>query len=88
MKKTDLNPVYVLIRPPSMETLEKRLRGRQTESEESLQKRIKVAQEELKYAATPGAFDHTVVNDTVEEAYQQLKSVVLKVPIYATAHWF
>lgn len=39
-------------------------------------------------AATPGAFDHTVVNDTVEEAYQQLKSVVLKVPIYATAHWF
>ena len=37
MKKTDLNPHYVFIKPPNMEELEKRLRGRNTETEESIQ---------------------------------------------------
>ncbi len=37
MKKTDLNPHYVFIKPPSMEELEKRLRGRNTENEDSIQ---------------------------------------------------
>ena len=37
MKKTDMNPHYVFIKPPSMEELEKRLRGRNTETEESIQ---------------------------------------------------
>jgi guanylate kinase len=37
MKKTDLNPHYVFIKPPSMSELEKRLRGRNTETEESIQ---------------------------------------------------
>ena len=30
-------------------------------------------------AATPGAFDHIIVNDDVEEAYQKLKEVVMQV---------
>jgi guanylate kinase len=37
MKKTDLNPHYVFIKPPNMAELEKRLRGRNTETEESIQ---------------------------------------------------
>ena len=37
IKKTDLNPLYVFIKPPSMEVLEKRLRGRKTENEENIQ---------------------------------------------------
>ena len=49
LKETDLNSVYVLIRPPSMEVLERRLKGRKTESEESLQKRLAVARKELEY---------------------------------------
>lgn len=49
LKQTDLNPVYVLIRPPSIELLEKRLRSRNTESEESLQKRLAVSRMELEY---------------------------------------
>ena len=36
VKKTDLNPVYVLVKPPSLEELEKRLRKRETETEESV----------------------------------------------------
>ena len=49
LKETDLNPMYVLIKPPSMEVLEKRLRDRKTETKESLQKRLDVAREELTY---------------------------------------
>ena len=49
LKETDLNPLYVLIKPPSMDVLEKRLRDRMTESEESLMKRLDVAREELAF---------------------------------------
>jgi guanylate kinase len=37
------------MKPPSMEVLEKRLRGRNTESEESLQKRLLTAKAEMEY---------------------------------------
>ena len=36
VKKTDLTPLFVFIKPPSLETLEQRLRDRGTETEESL----------------------------------------------------
>ena len=49
LKATDLNAVYILIKPPSMEVLEKRLRDRKTETEESLKRRLSVAKEELDY---------------------------------------
>lgn len=49
LKGTDLNPVYVLIKPPSLEVLEQRLRGRKTETDESLRKRLEVAKTELDY---------------------------------------
>lgn len=49
LKKTHLNPVYVFIKPPSMKVLEDRLRGRSTETEESLQKRLSVAEKEMEY---------------------------------------
>ncbi|MEE6467483.1 hypothetical protein FKM82_007265 [Ascaphus truei] len=47
IKKTDLNPIYISVHPPSVEILEKRLRDRKTESEESLQKRLKAAIEDI-----------------------------------------
>ncbi|XP_034298474.1 guanylate kinase isoform X3 [Pantherophis guttatus] len=43
IKKTDLNPIYISVQVPSIEILEKRLRERQTETEESLQKRLQAA---------------------------------------------
>ncbi|MBN3290137.1 KGUA kinase, partial [Polypterus senegalus] len=43
IKRTDLNPIYISIQAPSMEILEKRLRDRKTETEESLQKRLSAA---------------------------------------------
>ncbi|XP_040208123.1 guanylate kinase isoform X1 [Rana temporaria] len=73
IKKTDLNPIYISIQPPSVEILEKRLRDRKTESEESLQKRLRAAREDIEISKEPGLFDAVILNDDLEEAYGQLK---------------
>lgn len=49
IKNTNLNPVLVFINPPSIEELEQRLRKRNTETEDSLQKRLNTARAELDY---------------------------------------
>ena len=49
IKNTNLNPLLVFIEPPSIEELEQRLRKRNTETEDSLQKRLNTARIELEY---------------------------------------
>lgn len=49
IRTTDLNPLLVFIMPPSLAELERRLRGRNTETEESLQKRLNTAKTEMEY---------------------------------------
>ena len=71
IKKTDLNPMYVFIHPPSREELEKRLRGRKTETEESLQKRLAAADAEMAFG-TKENFDMVVVNDDIDKVEEQL----------------
>lgn len=78
IKKTDLNPIYISIQPPSMEILEKRLRDRQTETEESLQKRLEAARIDMELSKEPGTFDLVIINDDLEEAYEKLKSVLIE----------
>ncbi|KAG4093572.1 guanylate kinase [Neocallimastix lanati (nom. inval.)] len=73
VKKTDLNPLFVFIKPPSLEILEQRLRDRNTETEESLQKRLSAAKAELEYGETPGVHDIIIVNDDLEVAFNQLE---------------
>ena len=67
---------YVFIAPPSEDELEKRLRGRGTESEESVQKRLKQAKNELAYSKEPGAYDLLIVNDDLSKAYNELQEFV------------
>ncbi|XP_063780606.1 guanylate kinase isoform X2 [Pseudophryne corroboree] len=76
IKKTDLNPIYISIQPPSVDILEKRLRDRKTESEESLQKRLQVARQDIEISKEPGLFNEIIINDDLEEAYSDLKSVL------------
>ncbi|XP_017327153.1 guanylate kinase isoform X2 [Ictalurus punctatus] len=78
IRKTNLNPIYVSIQPPSMDVLEKRLRARQTESEESLQKRLQVALIEMEFSKEAGQFDVVIVNDILDEAYEKLKAALLQ----------
>ena len=56
IKNTNLNPLLVFIEPPSIEELEQRLRKRNTETEDSLQKRLNTARTELEY----GGFQNNV----------------------------
>lgn len=51
IRKTDLNPITVFIKPPSLDELEKRLRSRGTETEETLAKRLNVARKEMEYGS-------------------------------------
>lgn len=59
----------IFILPPSIEVLEIRLRGRNTDCEESLQKRIAKAEYELTFA---NQFDCRVVNDTLDDAVNEV----------------
>jgi guanylate kinase len=61
-----------------MPVLEKRLRGRGTEKEESIQKRLAQARLELEYSKTPGVHDLIIVNDDLENAYTELEQFVFK----------
>ncbi|XP_015254913.1 guanylate kinase 1b isoform X2 [Cyprinodon tularosa] len=76
IKETDLNPIYISIQPPSMEILEKRLRDRHTETEESLQKRLEAARIDMELSKEAGVFDIVIINDDLEKAYEELKEIL------------
>uniref|UniRef100_A0A8D2ZRB3 Guanylate kinase n=2 Tax=Scophthalmus maximus TaxID=52904 RepID=A0A8D2ZRB3_SCOMX len=76
IKETDLNPIYISIQPPSMDILEKRLRDRQTETEESLLKRLEAARIDMEHSKEPGVFDVVIINDDLERAYEELKDIL------------
>lgn len=63
----------VFISPPDLETLEKRLRARGTDSEETIRKRMNNARTEM---AAMSKFDAIIVNDDLERAYSELREVV------------
>lgn len=56
--KMKVKPYFVFISPPSNEELEKRLRGRGTETDEVIQGRLNRAIEEVEYGETHGNFDY------------------------------
>ncbi|MCR9164815.1 MAG: guanylate kinase [Nannocystaceae bacterium] len=70
--RDDLVSVFIL--PPSIRELERRLRSRNTDSEEVIARRVRVAREELKHYAE---YDFLVMNDDIERAYDALRSVYL-----------
>lgn len=49
IKCTQLNPLFIFIKPPCVLELERRLKARNTETEESLQRRLAIAKTELEY---------------------------------------
>jgi len=65
--------VQVFIAPPSPEALRARLIGRGTDDGEEVERRLRVAEEELRARAE---FRHVVVNDRLEDALEQLTAIV------------
>ncbi|HLE12622.1 MAG: guanylate kinase [Bdellovibrionales bacterium RIFOXYD12_FULL_39_22] len=66
----------IFIAPPSLEALEKRLRMRNTDSEEVIALRVKNAAKEL---LRKNDFDYCVVNDDLERAFIELKNIITKI---------
>ncbi|MEL7497527.1 MAG: guanylate kinase [Planctomycetota bacterium] len=61
--------ITIFIHPGSLEELEKRLRGRGTESEEALSRRLEVARRELEAA---NRYQHRVTNESVEQTVEDI----------------
>lgn len=73
VKKIMPESVLIFILPPSFEELEARLRGRHTETEEAIQKRLASTKLELENSKH---FDYEVVNDSIENAVAKLEEIM------------
>ena len=73
IKKNFPDAVLTFIAPPSYEELEKRLRGRGTETEEQILSRLETAKGEL---ALMGEYDYIIVNDEIEQASRDIITVL------------
>ncbi|MHB8173944.1 MAG: guanylate kinase, partial [Nitrospirota bacterium] len=62
------------ILPPSMEELERRLRGRDSDVEAEIARRLKRALEELE---SFDQYDYIIINDNLGKALEALKSVII-----------
>lgn len=67
--------VLIFIMPPSYEELEKRLRGRGTDSEEAILKRLDIAKREMDFSSH---YDYIVINNTVDEAVNEIIDIIDK----------
>jgi len=65
--------VLVFIVPPSYEELERRLRGRNTDDDETIRKRLSRALEEIEEI---NMYDYLVINDQVEKAAAELDGIM------------
>lgn len=73
VKKQMPEAVLIFICPPSYETLENRLRGRHTEDEATIKRRLEEVKKELKAAES---FDYRIVNDDLDTVIKTLEDVI------------
>ena len=73
IKKKDPDAVLIFVSAPSIEEIERRLRGRGSESEEDIQ--IRMRQIEREFAAIP-SYDYLLINDDIEECLSSLNAIV------------
>ena len=71
--RDNADPVTVFINPPTLAELERRLRGRGTESEESLSVRLANAEKEMAAAKN---YRYLIVNDELEQAVRDLQAII------------
>lgn len=72
-KRFGAEAIALFIMPPSAAELEKRLRGRGTDPEESIAKRLAKAEYEMTFA---GSYDTTIINDDLEEAVERTRRAI------------
>lgn len=75
IKRKHPDAVLVFVLPPSMEELERRLRDRRTDSEDTIRRRMLAARAEVERGVQ--SYDFLVVNDDLDRAFADLKSIVI-----------
>lgn len=73
VRKAFPDAVGVFILPPSLDELEKRLRGRNTDSDDVISRRLLAARGEMRHVAE---FDYVIINNELQEALEDLVAVV------------
>jgi guanylate kinase len=73
-KNDQLKATHIFISPPDLHELERRLRGRGTESEEMIKVRLKNAATEMVAA---DAYEYLIINDKIAEAANVLTAIIL-----------
>jgi guanylate kinase len=74
VKKQISDAVMIFLAPPSVDELKRRLIGRLTERDEEVMRRLKNAEEELRYIPK---YEYLIVNDTIRQAAEELRSIVI-----------
>ncbi|XP_063357588.1 guanylate kinase isoform X2 [Cydia amplana] len=76
VKRSDFDPLLVFVMPPSIGELERRLRGRNTESDEALKLRLETARKEIEFGQEAGNFHIIIMNDNLNKAYSELREFI------------
>ena len=67
------NALQIFLAPPNLSELEKRIRGRGTETEEAIRDRLAIANKEL---IAKKEFDAVVVNENIEKAFKEIEGLM------------
>ncbi len=73
VRRSRPDALMIFIMPPSLEELERRLRGRGTEGEESIRRRLANAKNEIKSAAD---YDYSVINDDIDRCAEEIAGLI------------
>ena len=84
VRKTKADCISVFILPPSRHELERRLRGRGSDSAEVIERRLHNSREEIAHAHE---FDYIIVNDRFEDALGDLQAIVRAVRLRSALEW-
>ena len=76
IKQTFPDALRIFVLPPSLEELERRLRGRGKDSQQAITCRLKRAKEEL---AASEEFNHIIINDDLNQALQKFETIIFAV---------
>ncbi len=74
VKQIFANAILIYILPPSIDELKKRLINRNTDSNETIEKRLSQAQKDISHA---NEFDYIVINDNFATALDELYSIIM-----------
>ncbi|MDD3049592.1 MAG: guanylate kinase [Candidatus Cloacimonetes bacterium] len=73
IRKSDIDSVSIFILPPDLEILEKRLRDRGTDNEESIRKRLYNARKEIEKISD---YEYLVINDDLNDAVTEIEAII------------